>query len=411
MPADSQPDRIHALDAVRGFALTLGVFFHASMSFVPGQQIWFVMDTERSPVMTFTFFVLHIFRMTTFFIIAGFFGRMMLERRGAAGFMRDRGKRIGLPLVLFWLPLMASFAGIVIWFLYQTYGSPEHFPPAPAPRSSNPIDNVPLTHMWFLYLLLWFYAAALGLRWLSERLDRGAFAGRMIDGAIRFLARIPGGALLLGLPFAVASALAPSWMMYVGIPTPDNGLIPNPQALVQYGLAFGFGWFLHRQIGLLKDWERAWPVNLGLAVALSIGLAAYNGPVPVLTPAAHDWRTAAYAVAYGFAAWAWAFGLIGAAMRFLSGHSPWRRYLADASYWIYIVHLPLVMALQTIVAPFGWPWFVKYALIIAVAFPIMLATYEWFVRYSWLGAILNGRRAVKPGRPHPVAPAALQEAP
>ena len=37
---------------------------------------------------------------------------------------------------------------------------------------------------------------------------------------------------------------------------------------------------------------------------------------------------------------------IGFAVRHLAGHSPARRYLADASYWIYIVHLPIVLALQ-----------------------------------------------------------------
>ena len=79
-------------------------------------------------------------------------------------------------------------------------------------------------------------------------------------------------------------------------------------------------------------------------------------------------------------------------MRHLSGHSPARRYLADASYWIYIVHLPIVIALQTLIAPYEWPWFAKYPLILAVAFAIMLASYQWFVRYSFIGSILNGKK-------------------
>ena len=61
MTPTSQPDRLHALDAVRGFALTLGVFFHATMSFLPGIQIWTVQDVSRSPVMGAAFFALHIF--------------------------------------------------------------------------------------------------------------------------------------------------------------------------------------------------------------------------------------------------------------------------------------------------------------------------------------------------------------
>jgi uncharacterized membrane protein len=39
-------DRLHALDAVRGFALLLGVAFHAALSFMPGWPpgIWALAD-------------------------------------------------------------------------------------------------------------------------------------------------------------------------------------------------------------------------------------------------------------------------------------------------------------------------------------------------------------------------------
>ena len=43
---------------------------------------------------------LHSFRMPLFFLIAGFFGRMMLTRYGTAGFLGRRWRRIGLPLMI-----------------------------------------------------------------------------------------------------------------------------------------------------------------------------------------------------------------------------------------------------------------------------------------------------------------------
>jgi hypothetical protein len=45
------------------------------------------------------------------------------------------------------------------------------------------------------------------------------------------------------------------------------------------------------------------------------------------------------------------------------------------------------MALHALVAPYAWPWFVKYPLVLAVAFAIMLVSYQFIVRYSWIGAI------------------------
>ena len=42
------PERMHALDAVRGFALMAGIVFHATMSFLPGPQIWITRDSHQS---------------------------------------------------------------------------------------------------------------------------------------------------------------------------------------------------------------------------------------------------------------------------------------------------------------------------------------------------------------------------
>ena len=93
-------ERYHALDAVRGGVLILGVFFHATLSFLPGAQMWIVMDQSRSVELSVLFFVLHIFRMTVFFVLAGFFGRLLLERLGVGAFVMNRAKRIAMPLVI-----------------------------------------------------------------------------------------------------------------------------------------------------------------------------------------------------------------------------------------------------------------------------------------------------------------------
>ncbi len=68
----------------------------------------------------------------------------------------------------------------------------------------------------------------------------------------------------------------------------------------------------------------------------------------------------ACAVCYALAIWTTSFAAIGVALRFLSGFSPARRYLADASYWIYLIHLPIVMALQVAVSNLDWPWSIKF---------------------------------------------------
>ncbi len=74
--------------------------------------------------------------------------------------------------------------------------------------------------------------------------------------------------------------------------------------------------------------------------------------------------------------WTLSFAFIGVALRFLSNHSPVRRYIADSSYWLYLVHVPLVMALQVAVSQLPWPWFVKYPLVLVVTFTLLFASYR-----------------------------------
>jgi glucan biosynthesis protein C len=61
------PERLHALDAVRGFALLLGIVFHATLSFLPApSRIWIIQDSHPSMTLAVLFFAMHVFRMTTF---------------------------------------------------------------------------------------------------------------------------------------------------------------------------------------------------------------------------------------------------------------------------------------------------------------------------------------------------------
>ena len=68
-------DRLHGLDAVRAFALLLGVVFHAGFSFIPGMipGVWAIVDSSPSSAISVLLFTSHIFRMTLFFFVAGFF--------------------------------------------------------------------------------------------------------------------------------------------------------------------------------------------------------------------------------------------------------------------------------------------------------------------------------------------------
>ena len=79
-------------------------------------------------------------------------------------------------------------------------------------------------------------------------------------------------------------------------------------------------------------------------------------------------------------------------MRLLSGANAAVRYVSDASYWIYLVHLPIVVALQILVSRLPWHWSIKFPLILVVGLAVLFATYHYLVRATFVGQFLNGRR-------------------
>jgi glucans biosynthesis protein C len=390
---ESTAERLHGLDALRGFALLLGVAFHACMSYLPGAQyFWIVNDQSHSIALAGWFYWIHLFRMLTFFLIAGFFGRMLLERRGLRAFVRDRFKRIVLPLVTAWPLVFSGIIAVVVWIaLIQFHGTlPKESPPGP---KFTP-DDFPLTHLWFLYVLSLFYTAMIVAREFIHRTDKHARLGAIADVVMRQLVN-PGALLLLAAPLTIALATTKKWTLWFGIPTPDHSLYPSVPALVGFGGAFIFGWLLQRQSDLLKTMERHRYWHLACAIVATIACLWMVGIAPSSTLASSDAKTWAYAFGYSAAAWSWCFAMIGLALRFFSTFNATRRYIADASYWVYLIHLPIVMALQVAASLINWPWWIEYPLALVIGYTIMFGTYALFVRHTFIGANLNGRRLPK----------------
>lgn len=386
-------ERLHALDAVRGFALLLGIVLHATMSFVPtSHRFWIIQDTHPSITLAALFFVIHVFRMTTFFLIAGFFAHMSFHRRGLRDFIKDRLRRIAGPLLVGWPILFSAMVLVVLW----AAGLPNGGPP-PGTRNWPPVlPGFPLTHLWFLYVLLVFYAAVLLLRSATVCLDRTGRIRAGVDRLIGLIMRSPLAPAILAVPIGIALMLDPTWIGWLGVRTPDQSLVTNLQAVVGFGTAFSFGWLLHRQIDLIRVLERHWLLNFVAAIVLIGASLAFAGfpPRPIVD---HATRLAG-CVCYALAIWTTTFAVIGLALRFLSGFSATRRYIADASYWLYLIHLPIVMALQVVISQLDWPWPAKFVTILLVAVPVMFASYQLLVRYSVIGAVLNGRRIRKPSQ-------------
>lgn len=282
------PERFHALDATRAFALLLGVVFHAVWTFIPHPSGAPLVDASAHPVFDWFFFTAHTFRMQLFFLIAGFFAHLLYHRRGPAKFMSNRLLRIGLPLVVGWLILCPL---VIICWVHGGNVSGGNIPPLPVPfliqlmfehglifKSSDVGGMFNLVHLWFMYYLICGYVLILVGRFLLTRSAMAtALVQRQSDRFIRWVICSHGARMIL-----VVGAAAVLWPMqgWNGVDTPLMTLVPSVPVLLFYGGFFLLGWMLHRQAGSLKLAVRHWRwyVTLGLLASFAPFLV-YKGIV------------------------------------------------------------------------------------------------------------------------------------
>ncbi|MCK7594641.1 acyltransferase family protein [Pseudomarimonas salicorniae] len=398
MPQPAPTVRYHAMDALRAFALLLGVFFHAAESFCPGRTSWAIVDIRAHWFAEWFQHVSHSFRMELFFVMAGFFAQMMLSRQGAGGFLAQRAQRVLLPLVLGWLilvpPLMAMWihGAQAMGHYADLAGHLGIETPAGAGvlqatwayyRSGSALGaGFTLGHLWFLHHLALLYTLFLLVRGVSVRLGPvGEALEAAIDRGLRATLR-----WRLLLPLFALAVVPAVYAMGGGVITANTTLLPPAAGIYLYGLCFGLGWWLHRNADLLPGVGAGFPALLAIGLALAIATGGDWLP---------DLPTLAYSGLYALMMGCFVFGFIGLFQRIAGGGHPLWRYLADASYWIYLIHLPVVVALQILLWQLHWPASLKYGLIIGVAIPTLLLSYHYWVRATAVGVLLNGKRIAR----------------
>jgi len=96
-------------------------------------------------------------------------------------------------------------------------------------------------------------------------------------------------------------------------------------------------------------------------------------------------------------AWLMCFGSMGLFRWIFARERFWVRYLSDASYWLYLTHLPLVIGAQMVLVTWPISIHLKFLLISTTIVAGLLVVYQVGVRYTVIGAVMNGprtRRAV-----------------
>ena len=382
--ADLNEIRLHSMDGLRATMMFLGLVLHCAASYQnsdAGFAAWPFRDQQTAPIFSFMVSFIHAWRMQIFMFIGGFFCALLIEKRGSKKFVTNRIARLGIPLVLF-LPILLPLS--VSGFIFANTSKIVGIQQAWGILLKTPIQDFfpPITiHMWFLYYLLIYSFLGyllLGLtRFIPHSWKPSVFISRILA--------LPGSSIILSLPIAWA-------LMDLTIPgVLETGVswIPELTSFMTYGFLYLCGWSLWHRRDLIQKVATLPRIAINLASLPVLFFwwlhAAFEGAVTT------DVGRFLTAFLTGWIIWLSIWGFIGLFQKMMSYEIPAVRYFVDASYWIYIFHLPFTIWTPGFIAQNDWGSGPKFFISLTVTTLMGLITYDLFVRNTIIGKLLNGR--------------------
>jgi len=380
--------RRHHLDAIRVSAILLLIPYHAARYVQKG-------DGGGEIVDALVWFV-HTWHMPLFFAISGFLAASALRRSTAARQLRSRFRRLGLPLAVGMLTVV-PLANFLVIAAAAAWPRNEKLPPKRELDLAN-VFNLTPRHLWFIAYLLMISLVAIAV-WLA--IQRAPAARAAIGHGFRKLMTSWWAVPALA---AISAGILITKTGWVAGGTASNSLVPTPSLFAYYSFFFFFGWLLSGQSSLLEELKRGAWLRLGAGILLAVPafLLFYdNGDFTgnVGTPGALtgiDELRPYGLFAVGLACWLTLFGIWGVLARYVREESRQLRYLADASFWVYLVHIPFLVALQSSLAETDLALPARYALTVCGTLALALATYA-LIRWARELAARRGRPRGAPG--------------
>lgn len=372
--------RLHYMDNLRALAMLGGVFFHGALAYSPMlHSLWPAADAQQSPIVDYIVWFTHLFRMPLFFLIAGFFVAYLVQKRGMGGMLKNRALRILLPLIIFlplciWAviaPLLAAVPSVdakspVMEMIVTAMANPGTPPPPPTTM-----------HLWFLYNLVFFCVLTWVLGYVNWQWLRAYF--NQITPTL-FLTLFP----LLLVP-ALLSVAAP-------LPAPDS-FLPQLWSFGFFGLFFALGYWVFSTENFIDRFK-----SYGLILlVMSLGLyVIFYWLIPkdfiIGSSPLVFWKKLVVALCEAYISVWMSLVCLVWGKTYINVHNRFMRFISDSSYWIYILHLPLIFALQYPMMDKDWSLLAKYSATMAVTLAVGVLSYVLLVRWTPIGWMLNGRR-------------------
>ncbi|MEX5636184.1 glucans biosynthesis protein MdoC [Parafrankia sp. FMc2] len=355
----------HHMDALRGAFMMVGVFVHTA-------------TLGDDPIFDGIAYSSSLFRMEGFFLISGFLSAMLVGKYGSGRTIRRRFAAVGTPLLITLVLLNPP----ALWLIYNFHNDPDislldyvrgNTIPSPAGELSWYL------HLWFLISLLVYALCAPAAVSLLSRLTSASPYQWATANRIRCMTTIT-------LFVLVTTIVIRGGHRAVVEPVVGTGthavLLKHTLDFLPYFL-LGVLLYLDRQ-RLLPSFQRPAPIFLAVT-----GLA--------LLASKQEW-VGALSVGTGLVMTETIFTIpllatiFAASARLVSRPRPAWRYLADASYTVYLFHFLWIYIFATVLSldpSLSTPYML---LITVLTFCVTLAIHHFIIlRSKFLRMVLNGK--------------------
>ena len=371
--------------------MLLGIPFHVFMSYRAGQQ-WIVTSGEGAGLYFYLAEFIHLFRMPAFFMVAGYFAALLLARREPGAWLKGRATRLAIPFVTCLLllnPLMNLACEISVYPRAQAWSSFLH--------NSATSGGYWVRHLWFIIVLLYCCAGTALAMKAAPSLRQAMLSARIDRWAARYAVPV---LLLVAVLLGLWQAGAVEAFYMAGLATNGPQQIMRLDELIQFAPWFLLGLMLARAPRLR---ERLYRLSIPMvAIAVLASVASLIG-VGHLGPMQGRFLATIAALFLTQCA-------IAACHELADRPHPLVEKLVDASFTIYLFHMPIIIGLVVLGKSFLMPLALKVALVTLLSFALSYGAWAVISRSRLLLFLFDGRTSLA-GVRHPPRRAELSSIP
>ena len=375
--SDSTPVRLYYLDVVRAGLMLLGVPYHTARAY--SDEGWPVKSPDRSDLLMILDHGIHLFRLPSFFIIAGYFAALLLSRRSPSTWLKSRLCRLGIPLIAASCllnplePVFHHIALIVSSKESLTVASHAIF------RKAS-IFYPRVHHLWFLIVLIYYSVAAAAIVKLTPTKWKWSY--------LDFVERTRAPWLLIIVSCCLIGfyqMLTYSLLLHIGRIVGSKFEVFKIELGIFYTPYFIFGFILARLPAANEIFLRLHPLILISAVAsLSFALTLYDtDALGLQTKAIAQLFSAVPALLVAQA-------LLSLAKRYSDKPMRGVDALVGASFVIYLFHQPLVIFFNELFLMVDAPVLLEFAVTTLSVTAISYAIWLIVRRSKVLNVLFNG---------------------